>query len=205
MGFARREEIEAAEFLCRPGGIGLAWRRLNPVTAGLTRKANLGVSTGAVGCGLTASDLELKPVVILEVKLVQTKELTNKDVVGKSDLFAFFYVRPLKDNEEKQNDHESAQHLVVKVFDDDWGIRLIGRALVQLSELQPGKVKDVWLKLVKSLEDKEIIKTVGSSLASDPPRLFQENYIWCQLWPSTRHIYVVWKSYIDVRKTRDTW
>ena len=49
---------------------------------------------------------------------------------------------------------ESTQHLVVKVFDDE-GIgasELIGCAHVQLSELQPGKVKDVWLKLVKSLE-----------------------------------------------------
>ena len=49
---------------------------------------------------------------------------------------------------------ESTQHLVVKIFDDE-GIgasELIGCAMVRLSELQPGKVKDVWLKLVKSLE-----------------------------------------------------
>ncbi|KAL6223838.1 hypothetical protein ACLB2K_002696 [Fragaria x ananassa] len=118
------------------------------------------------------SDLELKPVGILEVKLVQAKELTNKDVVGKSDPYALLYVRPLKDRMKKSrtinndlspiwNEHfefvvedESTQHLVVKVFDDE-GIgasELIGCAHVQLSELQPGKVKDVWLKLVKSLE-----------------------------------------------------
>lgn len=48
----------------------------------------------------------------------------------------------------------STQHLVVKVYDDE-GVQsseLIGCAHVRLSELQPGKVKDVWLKLVKSLE-----------------------------------------------------
>ncbi|XP_024190103.1 synaptotagmin-5-like [Rosa chinensis] len=115
------------------------------------------------------SDLELKTVGILEVKLVQAKELTNKDVVGKSDPYALLYVRPLKDRMRKSrtinndlspiwNEHfefvvedESTQHLVVKIFDDE-ASELIGCAQVQLSELQPGKVKDVWLTLVKSLE-----------------------------------------------------
>lgn len=48
----------------------------------------------------------------------------------------------------------STQHLTVKIYDDE-GLQtaeLIGAAQVQLSELQPGKVKDVWLKLVKDLE-----------------------------------------------------
>ena len=31
------------------------------------------------------SNLELKPVGILEVKVVQAKNLTNKDILGKSD------------------------------------------------------------------------------------------------------------------------
>lgn len=43
------------------------------------------------------SDLELKPVGTLEVKLVQAKELTNKDLVGKSDPYAVLYIRPLRD------------------------------------------------------------------------------------------------------------
>lgn len=43
------------------------------------------------------SDLELKPVGVLEVKLVQAKDLTNKDIIGKSDPFAQLYVRPLRD------------------------------------------------------------------------------------------------------------
>ena len=43
------------------------------------------------------SNLELKPVGMLDVKLVQAKELTNKDVIGKSDPFAVIFVRPLRD------------------------------------------------------------------------------------------------------------
>ncbi|CAK9326549.1 unnamed protein product [Citrullus colocynthis] len=118
------------------------------------------------------SDLELKPVGILEVKLVQAKELTNKDIIGKSDPYAVLYIRPLRDRMKTSkiinndlnpvwNEHfefvvedESTQHLVVKVYDDE-GLQaseLIGCAQIRLSELQPGKVKDVWLKLVKDLE-----------------------------------------------------
>ena len=48
-------------------------------------------------CLLSFSDLELKPVGMLEVKLVQAKELTNKDIIGKSDPFAVLYVRPIPD------------------------------------------------------------------------------------------------------------
>ncbi|OWM71780.1 synaptotagmin-5-like isoform X1 [Punica granatum] len=118
------------------------------------------------------SDLELKPVGTLEVKLVQAKELTNKDIIGKSDPYAVLYIRPLRDRMKKSkilnnelnpvwNEHfefvvedASTQHLVVKVYDDE-GLQaseLIGCAQVQLKELEPGKVKDVWLKLVKDLE-----------------------------------------------------
>ncbi|XP_059431941.1 synaptotagmin-5-like [Corylus avellana] len=118
------------------------------------------------------SDLELKPVGILEVKLVQAKELTNKDIIGKSDPYAELYVRPLRDRMKTSktinndlnpiwNEHyefivedASTQHLVVKVYDNE-GVQaseLLGCAQILLSELQPGKVKDVWLKLVKDLE-----------------------------------------------------
>uniref|UniRef100_A0A5B6ZBJ9 Putative synaptotagmin-5 n=1 Tax=Davidia involucrata TaxID=16924 RepID=A0A5B6ZBJ9_DAVIN len=118
------------------------------------------------------SDLELKPVGILEVKLVQAKELTNKDIIGKSDPFAVLYIRPLRDRMKTSktinnqlnpvwNEHfeyivedASTQHLVVKVYDDE-GVQaaeLLGCAQIQLKDLEPGKVKDVWLKLVKDLE-----------------------------------------------------
>ncbi|XP_068464400.1 synaptotagmin-5-like [Phaseolus vulgaris] len=118
------------------------------------------------------SDLELKPVGILEVKLVQAKELTNKDIIGKSDPYAVVYIRPLRDRMKKSktinndlnpiwNEHfefvvedVSTQHITVKVYDSE-GLQsseLIGCAQLRLDELQPGKVKDVWLKLVKDLE-----------------------------------------------------
>ncbi|KAK6941707.1 C2 domain [Dillenia turbinata] len=118
------------------------------------------------------SDLELKPVGRLEVKLVQAKELTNKDIIGKSDPFAVLYIRPLRDRMKTSrtinnqlnpiwNEHfefivedVSTQHLVVKIYDDE-GIQaaeFIACARIQLKALEPGKVKDVWLKLVKDLE-----------------------------------------------------
>lgn len=118
------------------------------------------------------SDLELKPVGTLEVKLVQAKELTNKDLIGKSDPYAVLYVRPLRDRMKKSrtinnqlnpiwNEHfefviedDSTQHLVVKIYDDE-GLQaseLIGCAQFSIAELEHGKVKDVWLKLVKDLE-----------------------------------------------------
>lgn len=118
------------------------------------------------------SDLELKPVGILETKLVQAKDLTNKDLIGKSDPYAVLYIRPIPARMKKSkiinndlnpiwNEHfefvvedASTQHLVVKIYDDE-GLQaseFIGCAQVMLRDLQPGKVKDIWLKLVKDLE-----------------------------------------------------
>ncbi|TVU42452.1 hypothetical protein EJB05_08857, partial [Eragrostis curvula] len=118
------------------------------------------------------SDLELKPVGVLEVKLVEARDLKNKDLVGKSDPFAVLYIRPLREKTKKSktinndlnpiwNEHYefevediSTQHLTVKVYDDE-GLQaseIIGCARVSLTDLQPGKVKDLWLDLVKDLE-----------------------------------------------------
>ncbi|KAF7088422.1 hypothetical protein CFC21_091529, partial [Triticum aestivum] len=118
------------------------------------------------------SDLELKPVGLLEVKLVEARDLKNKDLVGKSDPFAVLYIRPLSAKTKKSktinndlnpiwNEHyefvvedSSTQHLTVKIYDDE-GLQpseIIGCARVDLSDVMPGKVKDVWLELVKDLE-----------------------------------------------------
>ncbi|XP_057799976.1 synaptotagmin-4-like [Salvia miltiorrhiza] len=118
------------------------------------------------------SYLEVKPVGMLEVKLIEAKELTNKDIIGKSDPFAKLCIRPLPDRTKHSktidnqtnpiwNEHfefevedTSTQHLTIKIYDDE-GVQaaeLIGCALVPLRDLQPGKVKDVWLKLVKDLD-----------------------------------------------------
>lgn len=42
----------------------------------------------------------------------------------------------------------------MKIYVDDgfWASEFIGCCRVMLKDLQPGKVKDVWLKLVKDLE-----------------------------------------------------
>ncbi|XP_020553290.1 synaptotagmin-5 isoform X3 [Sesamum indicum] len=118
------------------------------------------------------SYLELKPVGTLEVKLIEAKELSNKDIIGKSDPFAELFVRPLRDRIKTSqtinnqtnpiwNEHfefvvedVSTQHLTIRVYDNE-GIQaseFIGCAQVPLSELEAGKVKVVWLKLVKDLE-----------------------------------------------------
>ncbi|KAL0728302.1 hypothetical protein Bca4012_024395 [Brassica carinata] len=107
------------------------------------------------------SDLELKPVGTLYVKLVQAKDLSNKDLIGKSDPYAVVFVRPLPNKTKKTktisnslnpiwNEHfefvvedVSTQHLTVRVFDDE-GVgssQLIGAAQVPLHELEPGKVQ----------------------------------------------------------------
>lgn len=43
---------------------------------------------------------------------------------------------------------------MVKIYDDEGlqAAELIGCTQVYIKELEPGKVKDVWLKLVKDLE-----------------------------------------------------
>ncbi|XP_073130463.1 synaptotagmin-5-like isoform X1 [Henckelia pumila] len=118
------------------------------------------------------SNLESKPVGTLEVKLIEAKELTNKDFIGKSDPFAKLFIRPLRATTKTSktinnntnpiwNAHFeftvedlSTQHLTVRVYDDE-GVQaseFIGCSRVALSDLEPGKVKDVWLKLVKDVE-----------------------------------------------------
>ncbi|XP_074276589.1 synaptotagmin-5-like [Silene latifolia] len=118
------------------------------------------------------SDLELKPCGILEVKLVQAKELANKDLIGKSDPYASLFIRPLRSRTKKSKtinnelnpiwnesfdfvvEDPSTQHLTVRVYDDE-GLQpseLIGCAQVALSELEPGKVKVLWLNLVKDVD-----------------------------------------------------
>lgn len=64
----------------------------------------------------------------------------------------------------------STQHLVVKVYDDEGlqGSELIGCAHVLLHDLQPGKVKGVWLKLVKDLEVQRDNKYRGQVRAQSP-------------------------------------
>jgi Ca2+-dependent lipid-binding protein len=47
------------------------------------------------------SDLELKPVGKLDVKVVQAKDLANKDMIGKSDPYAIVFIRPLPDRTKK--------------------------------------------------------------------------------------------------------
>eukprot|EP01018_Ginkgo_biloba_P014419 Gb_10192 [translate_table: standard] len=126
-------------------------------------------------------DLELQPVGMLEVKLVQAKELPNKDLIGKSDPFALLYIRPIRDRIKKSktinnqlnpvwNEHfdfevedVATQHLVVKIYDEE-GLQeaeLMGCAQVHLKDLEPGNLTDLWLPLVKDLETRRDTKYRG--------------------------------------------
>lgn len=67
------------------------------------------------------------------------------------------------ENFEFEVEDASTQHLTIKVYDDE-GIQaseLIGCAQVQLKDLEPGKVKSVWLALVKDLEIQRDTKNRG--------------------------------------------
>lgn len=65
----------------------------------------------------------------------------------------------------------STQNLTVRIYDDE-GIQaaeLIGCARLPLKQVEAGKVKDVWLKLVKDLEvqrDQKNRGQVSSELAA---------------------------------------
>ncbi|KAK8940118.1 Synaptotagmin-5 [Platanthera guangdongensis] len=118
------------------------------------------------------SDLELKPVGTLEVKLVQAMNLANKELIGKSDPFAKLFIRPLRNRIKRSrtisndlnpvwNEHfefvvedETTQQLTVKIYDDE-GVQAseyMGGVVIKIKDLQPCKVTDLWLKLLKDLE-----------------------------------------------------
>lgn len=114
-------------------------------------------------------DLELRVVGILEVKVVQAKELKNKDLLGKSDPFARVYIRRISTRVKKTktinndidpiwNEHFklevedlATQKLTVEVYDDE-GLQpsqLIGSAHIDLKNLTPEAFEDIWLPLYK--------------------------------------------------------
>lgn len=115
------------------------------------------------------SDLELRVVGILEVNVVQAKELKNKDIIGKSDPFAQLYIRRISNRVKKTkiinndidpiwNEHfkfevedQATQKLTIQVFDDEGvqAAQLIGTAQVELNALKPEAFEDVWLPLFK--------------------------------------------------------
>ncbi|GLJ46823.1 hypothetical protein SUGI_0987750 [Cryptomeria japonica] len=120
------------------------------------------------------SELELRTVGILEVKLVQAKNLKNKEFLGKSDPFCVIYTRPLRDSLKKSktinnqlnpvwNEHfelevedVSTQRLHIKVFDEEKvkGDKIMGYSSIKLKDLEPGDIKSLWLPLVKYFKDK---------------------------------------------------
>lgn len=118
------------------------------------------------------SDSELKPQGMLDVRVVQAKDLPNKDLIGKSDPFVVVFIRPLRNRTKRTKtisnqlnpiwnesfefvvEDPSTQYVTIRVFDDE-GLQppeFIGCARVAIKDLEPGKVKIVWLNLLKDLE-----------------------------------------------------
>lgn len=127
------------------------------------------------------SDLELKPHGVLDVRVVQAKDLSNKDLIGKSDPFVAVFIRPLRNRTKKTKtisnqlnpiwnesfefvvEDPMTQYVTIRVYDDE-GLRppeFIGCARAAIKDLEPGKVKIVWLNLVKDLNVQRDTKNRG--------------------------------------------
>lgn len=117
-------------------------------------------------------DLEVQVTGVLQVKLVQGKNLLNKDMIGKSDPFAILYIRPIPSRMKKSktvdNDLNpiwnetfkfevedlSTQSLFIRVLDEE-GVQeaeFLGCAKLELKKLKLGQLIDIWVPLVKDFD-----------------------------------------------------
>ncbi|BBN13316.1 hypothetical protein MPTK1_6g02520 [Marchantia polymorpha subsp. ruderalis] len=123
------------------------------------------------GANFTHNDL-LPAAGILDVKLVQAKDLLNKDLVSKADAFALLYIRPIPARMKRSKtingdlspiwneiyefevEEQETQKLTIKVFDEDreHEEELLGCAQVLLRDLEPGVLTEKWINLVRNLE-----------------------------------------------------
>ncbi|CAM6096368.1 unnamed protein product [Calypogeia fissa] len=124
--------------------------------------------------------LRAQAIGILDVKLVQAKELKLKKTKGNMGAYAFIYIRPIPRlmkrsktisddlspiwNEiyEVEVEDPATQKLVVKILDEDADQQeeLLGCCQVFLKDLEPGVLTEKWIRLVKYL-DKEDLKYRG--------------------------------------------
>ncbi|KAL1532661.1 synaptotagmin-5-like [Salvia divinorum] len=88
----------------------------------------------------------------LEVKLIEANELTNKDIIGKSDPFAKLCIRPLPDRTKNIKTIDNQTSPILNDHFESQAAELVGCGLMPLRNLEAGKVKDLWLKLVKDLD-----------------------------------------------------
>lgn len=120
-------------------------------------------------------EFELRITGVLEVKLVQAKNLLNKDIIGKSDPFVILYVRPIPSRMKKSrtinndlnpiwNEHFKievedifTQSLFLRVLDEEelQQAEFLGCAKVELKKLQPFKLTDVWIPLLDDFDMKD--------------------------------------------------
>ncbi|KAI5080729.1 hypothetical protein GOP47_0003912 [Adiantum capillus-veneris] len=124
-------------------------------------------------------DLELRVMGILEVKVVQAKDLKNKDIIGKSDPFARVFIRRISNRVKKTktinndidpiwNEHFklevedlATQKLTIEVLDDEGlqAAQLIGSAQIDLKNLEPEAFEDIWAPLYKASKKHQSLAT----------------------------------------------
>ncbi|GJP51801.1 hypothetical protein CLOM_g10938 [Closterium sp. NIES-68] len=117
--------------------------------------------------------LQMRTVGVLEVKLVEGRDLRNLALLGTIDPYATLFVRPIPSRtrrsrtipnsvnplwnhsfEFKVEDHET-QRLVIKVWDDQelTASQPVGEAAISLVDLPVLKLADRWVPLVKDADD----------------------------------------------------
>eukprot|EP01018_Ginkgo_biloba_P004012 Gb_36053 [translate_table: standard] len=127
------------------------------------------------------SYLDLRPVGVLDVSLIEATDLMNTDILGKSDPFALLFVRlkteRIKRSSTKKNtlhpvwnegfyievDDLESQYLTIRMMDDETveSAEYIGAAKYPLQELEPHKPKELWLDLVYNPKTSAPEKTRG--------------------------------------------
>ncbi|CAI5471707.1 unnamed protein product [Closterium sp. Yama58-4] len=117
--------------------------------------------------------LQMRTVGVLEVKLVEGRDLVNLSLLGTIDPYATLFVRPMPSRTRRSRtiansvnplwnhsfdfkvEDPETQRLVIKVWDDQelTASVPVGQAAIVLAELPPLKLVDQWVPVVKDVDD----------------------------------------------------
>ncbi|CAI5513329.1 unnamed protein product [Closterium sp. Naga37s-1] len=117
--------------------------------------------------------LQMRTVGVVEVKLVEGKDLVNLSLLGTIDPYATLFVRPIPARTRRSRtiansvnplwnhsfeftvEDAETQRLVIKVWDDQelTASLPVGQAAIVLADLPPLKLVDRWVPVVKDVDD----------------------------------------------------
>ncbi|CAI5975074.1 unnamed protein product [Closterium sp. NIES-65] len=117
--------------------------------------------------------LQMRTVGVLEVKLVEGRDLVNLSLLGTIDPYATLFVRPIPARTRRSRtiansvnplwnhsfeftvEDPETQRLVIKVWDDQelTASQPVGQAAIVLADLPPLKLVDRWVPVVKDVDD----------------------------------------------------